>query len=787
MVLIVSQQKEAHRNCGAPLSVVIQSKPFSNSRGHISLETDMCSARRIHAGMAWLLGLLICAAAVGPVWAQKSVGDEIGERLQLAQKLQQQGEVIRATSELRQALGLTLEQLGLIYDSLGNLDKASAAYSAAIETKSDSNNSLLGLAIVCLKKREFEKGIETVKLLLAQNPFHPAARHLLGKLYFAMGRLDAAVSELDEAARLAPGDNTVASALAIVYLKQKRLENARKTFRRMIENLGESAQLHIFFGAVYRQSEYFEEAEAEFKQTISLNPRYPRAHYYLGLSYLSQEGRNKSSEAIAEFQIELQRDPNDYLSNYLLGLVYLSDRRLEQAVPHLEKAWRVEPQKPDAPLYLGQSLCLMGQEAKGVPILKVAIQLTSDPSRNQYQIAKAHYLLSQSFRREGNLPEATAHADLAAQYKAKAAKSDVERIQSFLKTGPEDISTIEGMNESTVIVPRAAPGEMERARLEKIEKIYARIAGSAYNQLGLLSASQNDFKRAAKYFERANDWDSDVPDIDYNLGLAQFKAEQFRQALVALERAQKKQPERMPVRVLLGLSCFSVDDYACAVQQLSPLADSGVDDPQVMFAFGLSLANTGNRERGRQILSNLLKKYPRIAEIHLAMGRLYALEADYSSAGAEFSEALEVDPTLSDAHYYAGLALLRQTKFSEAADEFRREIERNPQHAKAQYHLGFALSSLQRIEEAITRFEEAIRLDPAYADAHYELAKIRLQQNLIEAATSLLETVVKLDPNKSYGYYQLSQAYQKAGRQPAAEAAMSRYRELKARERGTSP
>jgi tetratricopeptide (TPR) repeat protein len=243
----------------------------------------------------------------------------------------------------------------------------------------------------------------------------------------------------------------------------------------------------------------------------------------------------------------------------------------------------------------------------------------------------------------------------------------------------------------------------------------------------------------------------------------------------------------MPVRVLLGLIYFFVDDYIRAVQQLSPLVDSGIDDPQVMFAYGLSLANTGNRDRGRQILNGLLQKHPRVAEIHLAMGRLNAMEGDYASAAAEFGKALEVDPTLADAHYYNGLSLLRQTKFEEAANEFRREIERNPRHAKAQYHLGFTLSSLQRTEEAIKQFEETIRLDPTYVDAHYELAKIRLQQSRTDDAIKLLETVVRLDPNKSYGYYQLSQAYQRAGQQTAAQNAMSRYQELKAKERGNSP
>jgi tetratricopeptide (TPR) repeat protein len=729
--------------------------------------------------------LLIAALLSRPSFAQKSVGDEITERLQLAQKLQQQGESIRAVSELRQALGLTLEQLGLIHDTLGNLDKVVPAYTGAIEAKSDSDKSIIGLGIAYLKKREYDKGIETVQLLLAQKPFHAAARNLLGKLYIAQGRLDAAISELEEAYRLAPNDNSVAATLATAFLRQKRVQNAKKIFKRMSESLGDSAQLHVFFGAAYRQTDFVDEAEEEFKRAISLDPHYPHVHYYLGLSYLSQEGQNKSSEAIAEFQTELARDPNDYLSNYLLGLACISERKLELAVTHLEKAMRLEPQKPDAPLFLGQALFLLREEAKAIDVLNLAIRLTSDPSRNQYQISNAHYLLSQALRRQGKLEPATAQAELAAQYRTKAAKADVERIQSFLKSGPEDINSVEGG--SMAIIDAKPPDEKERVRLEGIEKIYARTAGSIYNQLGLVSASQNDFKRAARYFEQASKWSSDLPDIDYNLGLALFKAVQFQQALAPLERALEKQPTRVPLRVLLGLSYFGAEDYSRAVQQLSSLADSGIDDPQVMFAHALSLASIGNRERGRQILSSLLTRYPQVADIHLAMGRLEALDGNYALAATEFSKAIETDPALSDVHYYTGMSLLKQSKFAEAAEEFRKEIERNPQHTRAQYHLGFVLASLGRVNEAVKQYEEAMRLDPSYSEAYYELGKIRLQQNRTQDAIELLEKGVKLNPNKSYGYYQLSQAYRKAGKESASEDAMSRYRELKAKERGTSP
>src|SRR5581483_8037412 len=133
-----------------------------------------------HRFIACLLLWAFLGAAIA--FGQKSVGDEITEQLKLAERLQQQGEMIRANSALRQALGLTLEQLGAIYDSLGDLNQAETAYAAATEAKTDSDNALLGLGIVYLKKREFEKGIDTVKTLLAQKPYHATARHLLGKL-----------------------------------------------------------------------------------------------------------------------------------------------------------------------------------------------------------------------------------------------------------------------------------------------------------------------------------------------------------------------------------------------------------------------------------------------------------------------------------------------------------------------------------------------------------------------------------------------------------------------------
>jgi tetratricopeptide (TPR) repeat protein len=505
------------------------------------------------------------------------------------------------------------------------------------------------------------------------------------------------------------------------------------------------------------------------------------------LSYLARGGKSNVPAAIAELQAELARDPNDYYANYLLGMVYVTERRLDEAVPLLETAMRLDSLKPDAPLFLGQALVLKGEDDKAIPILQRAIQLTTDPSRNQYQISNAHYMLAQIFRRKGRMEEAANHASLTAKYKANLASRDVDRLQEYLNPSSAGVDALKnestGIGDGPVIGEPEPPGEAEKLRLEKAEKALAGIAGQTYNQLGFLSAGQSDFKRAARYFERAAHWDPDIHDVDYNAGLACFKAEEYRKALAPLERARLREPDRMPVRVLLGLSYFFNDDYRRALELLGPLTGAGVDDPQVMFAFAVSLAHTGDRQRGHRILQDLSLRYPQAAELHLAMGQLHALEEDYAAAAAAFNRALQINPSLPDAHYYAGLAMLRQSRFEDAAGEFRREVERNPQHARAHYHLAFALAALQRTDEAVKLFEEVIRLDPGYAEAFYELGKIRLQQGGTQDAIKLLEKAVQSEPGKSYAYYQLSLAYQKAGRRDEAQAAMTRYQQLKAAER----
>src|ERR1700754_4876179 len=112
----------------------------------------------------------------------------------------------------------------------------------------------------------------------------------------------------------------------------------------MLGRLGDRPQLRVVFGRAYRETGFLPEAIEEFKRAVELDPHFPRAHYYLGLTYLLKDGATRLDDAAAEFRVELDSNPEEFFANYYLGIVCLMQRKWEEAIPLLEKAPRIEPE-----------------------------------------------------------------------------------------------------------------------------------------------------------------------------------------------------------------------------------------------------------------------------------------------------------------------------------------------------------------------------------------------------------------------------------------------------------
>jgi adenylate cyclase len=93
----------------------------------------------------------------------------------------------------------------------------------------------------------------------------------------------------------------------------------------------------------------FEDAFVLAQQAVTLDPRYPNAHFALGLVCM---WTSRSDRAIAAFEEAINLNPSFAAAHVLLGQMYLYRSRLEDAIRLAEKGIRLSPSDPRLYIWL---------------------------------------------------------------------------------------------------------------------------------------------------------------------------------------------------------------------------------------------------------------------------------------------------------------------------------------------------------------------------------------------------------------------------------------------------
>lgn len=720
------------------------------------------------------------------VFVFQSPQDTLQKHSQAAETQRRAGNGAGAEKEYKAVLTEGYGKLGKVYAAEKKYQQAISALESARLYGPDSEEVLIDLAIAYFDAEQYEKALEPLGKALAANPQSASAHQMLGKSHFMVGNFDKAAGELQIALRITPNDNDIAYTLGLAYLKQHQLPPARQIYERMLAQLGDRPQLHIVFGRAYRETGFLDEAIDEFKKAVALDAGFPRAHYYLGLTYLLKDGASRLPDAEHEFKIELNSHADEFFANYYLGIVYLMDRKWEPAIGFLQKAVLIEPANPDPYFHLGQAYQATEKYAKAIEVLRKAIALNPSLAHNDYQVATAHYRLGQSLLKAGQNEAGQKELQVAADLKSKSLQRDKEKSEVYLNAANlhETNSKFPEMNSSEgVIAESKSPDASIAEELRAGEAYYSGMIAKTHNELGLLRADSGDFKSATEQFALAGKSDTKLEGLNFNWGLAAFKAELYKEATSPLERELKAHPGNIQAKELLGLSYFILENYARTSQLLSDVIAVKQSNVGVYYTLAVSLIKEGNQARASQVIEQMVTLGGNTPQLHILLGQAYNEQGETAKALEELQMAVSLDSKIPLVHYYSGLVYLKAGRFDEATKEFETELSLNSGNVQAKYHLGFVLLAQQKTAAGIKVMGEVIQLKPDFADAYYELGKALLQKGEIKDGVANLETAAKLAPDKSYVQYQLGRAYLAAGRKAEGENHLEISRQLKEKER----
>lgn len=148
-----------------------------------------------------------------------------------------------------------------------------------------------------------------------------------------------------------------------------------------------------------------------WQDTVAKRPDNPRAHHNLGLALFNAD---RADEAEAEFRRALELQPNHAFARFQLGVLHLTHRRWAEAATELQLALEADPHFTAARVNLGQALTQLGRPDEAAAQYRAA--LADDPTAQDARTNLAALLVTRGRAAEGAalLREAIAAApDLA--------------------------------------------------------------------------------------------------------------------------------------------------------------------------------------------------------------------------------------------------------------------------------------------------------------------------------------------------------------------------------------
>jgi tetratricopeptide (TPR) repeat protein len=309
-------------------------------------------------------------------------------------ELQQAGKLQEAIKEYELSIQETprfpvLANLGVIYSQLGRYAEAVNYYQRALKLAPGQPRLVLNLGLAHYKMGDNHSAIPQFQQVLKAEPGNLQARTLLADCFYQLGQYQQVISELKDIPGQYPDNLTIAYLLGNAYVLEGQMEEGQKMLDRILSK-GNSAEAHLMMGTIYSAMFKSEEALAELRESIRLNPQLPLAHSSLGTQLLRSNVFDMS-EAIGEFEAELKINPNDFNANFYTGYLYRRNKEYDKALISLKKAVQLRPNDGGALLQISVAHYLKGELEEAQQILEGVVKRDPDYLDAHVNLARVYY------------------------------------------------------------------------------------------------------------------------------------------------------------------------------------------------------------------------------------------------------------------------------------------------------------------------------------------------------------------------------------------------------------
>jgi tetratricopeptide (TPR) repeat protein len=195
-----------------------------------------------------------------------------------------------------------------------------------------------------------------------------------------------------------------------------------------------SFQVHQLNAEALEIQGRWDEAAAEYRKILEINPMLQGIHAHLGRALLSkpQPSATDVEQAKKNFEEELEIDPRNAAAEYVLGQLAADSNDPATAIRHFSRATKLDAGFAEAYLGLGTSLNSAKRFPEAIAALEAYEKLAPDSPTGHYQLAFAYAGAGRrdDANREAALQRQTAEALEAVKRKAAVAQEKQQAPQS---------------------------------------------------------------------------------------------------------------------------------------------------------------------------------------------------------------------------------------------------------------------------------------------------------------------------------------------------------------------
>lgn len=654
--------------------------------------------------------------------------------------------------------------LGLTWLASGNPQSAIQELKSAASVRPDLARINLALGLALHQTNQEQAAVDEYKLVLAKDPKSVAALAGLSDALIAQGRYKAVIGLLKNS----PVDENLQLDLAIAYSRSGDTNLAEQVLTSLVKERPSNAHAHSNLAIVYIDEKRFDDAANEFHEALRLGStddadcvsyvktliilerfaaaqpviqsylqRKPNDFDGLYLSGVVDRGMGDYASAEPLLQRALAADPSHSEVHYNLGFVYEQLGKLEQAKAQLEEALKIDPHSSEARFRLGMVLRALGERTEASN--ELALLGDQKNAGIKQDIGASRQLEANRYLAQRDIPNA------------------INAYRASITQDPDNSRSYYGL---ALALDQAGDRSGERRALEKAIKLDASYA-PAHNQLGLLSLKESRMQDAEEQFKLAISLDPQFAEAQNNLGVLYGQINDNAAAERHFREATELDPGYAQAYANLGLTLAGESRFQEADPVLRKAIQLDSKNTSALTALAMVLVRVNRGSDAIPYFRQVVDLDPTSSGAHLNLGIALADQFDLNGALTEFSESVRLDPSSATAHYNKGRALVDLRRQQEARAELEVAARLEPQSAESWYLLGMLAKDDGNTAEAVRQFSKAVNLDPKNADARYLLGQELLQKGDSSGAIEQWRKAIEIQPDNMQALYNLSRLLRK--------------------------